>query len=482
MKTSSPYVTGNFAPVSQEVVAMNLPVIGQIPPELNGLFARNGANPLPAADPGLSDQLAHEFVHEFAGEGMVHGVYLQDGQAQWYRNRWVRGDSVRYVLNEPDLEGRIHANDFAANTHVIGFAGKLWALVEGGTTPLELDRNLNTLRRNNFFGTLPHGFSAHPKLDPKTGELHALCYTWDSLEALEYVVVGQDGRVKQTKSIALPGMGMVHDMGLTQRYVVVLDLPVLLEPLMAEAGHPIPFRWQADYPARVGLMPRSYGAQTANATEMPANIPVEMPANIPAEIQWFDINPCYVYHPVNAYDTPEGQVIMDVCRYERMFDQDCHGSLGDALPTLDRWIIDPATAQVTEQRLDDRYQDYPQINPQYLSLPYRYAYLALFGEGINYGGTIKQDLQTGTAVIHDYGPGCAASEPIFVPRASAVAQTREDDGWVLTFVYNEQDQSSALVILDALDFAAPPIAQIQLPQRVPFGFHGSWIPAADLPG
>lgn len=442
------YLAGNFAPVQKEITSFDLSVEGQIPEELNGWFVRNGANPIHIISPAT--------YHEFAGEGMVHGVRIRDGQALWYRNRWVRGDTVRTVLGEPDIGGPIHVTDFAANTSVIGFAGKLWALVEGGAYPIELDQELNSVCRNNFFGTLPGGFSAHPKLDPKTGELHAMCYSWESWDYVQYVVVSQNGRVYRTENVSLPGMTMLHDMGLTQHYVVIFDFPVLLNLQLAETGHPIPFRWCNDYGARIGLMSRQGTAEN---------------------IQWFEVSPCYVYHPINAYDTSDGKVVMDVSRYNRMFDQDLHGSLGDSLPTLDRWVLDPSTGKVTETRIDDRHQDFPRTNPHNVSLPYRYAYLALFGEGISYTGTVKHDMVKGTAVVHDYGRGCAAGEPIFVPKQNAQS---EDNGWILTLVYDGNSNSSDLVILDALNFEAPPIAKVKLPQRVPFGFHGEWISESSL--
>jgi 8'-apo-carotenoid 13,14-cleaving dioxygenase len=442
------YVEGNFAPVAEEKTAFDLPIEGQIPAELNGLFLRNGANPIGKLEPIN--------YHEFAGEGMVHGVSLKNGKALWYRNRWVRGNTVREALGESDIGSLVGANDFAANTSVIGFAGKLWALVEAGAYPIELDRELKSIRRNNFFGTLPGAFSAHPKLDPKTGELHALCYSWDTWDYVQYVVVGANGRVRRTENIALPGMTMLHDMGLTQKYAIVFDFPVLLDLPMVESGHPIPFRWNNEYNARVGLMPREGSA---------------------TDIQWFEVTPCYAFHVVNAYDVEGGSVVMDVCRYERTFARDRYGSLGDALPTLDRWRLDPRNGRVTETRLDDRHQDYPRINPKYLSLPYRYAYLTMFGTGISYAGSIKHDLVAGTSLVQNYGEQCSASESVFVPRQEAQS---EDDGWILTFVYDGSTNTSDLVILDALDFTAAPVAKVRLPQRVPFGFHGDWVPESTL--
>ena len=187
------YLTGNFAPVHEEVTAVDLPVTGTIPESLRGRFLRNGPNPVSAVDPAT--------YHWFGGDGMVHGVRLADGAADWYRNRWVRAGGVIDALGVPDPGGEIHSGmDFAANTNVIGHAGKTLAIVEAGGRPIELSYELDTLRRGDFDGTLPNGFTAHPKRDPETGELHAVCYWWGLGNQVQYIVVDTAGKV--TKVVA----------------------------------------------------------------------------------------------------------------------------------------------------------------------------------------------------------------------------------------------------------------------------------------
>ncbi len=232
------YLRDNFAPVAEEVTTTNLRVTGSIPRELNGRYLRNGPNPI-----GPVDASKH---HWFTGDGMVHGVRLGNGRAQWYRNRWVRSAAVIEALGE-DLAGRELAG--GNNTHVIGHAGRTWALVEAGSPPVEMTDELDTLGVNDFFGTLTdRGFSAHPKVDPDTGELHAMCYHWpDWADHLQYVRVGKDGRVVRTVNIPVPGMTMVHDMSLTPNYVVVYDLPVTINLEMAMGGSSFPFAWNKDY-------------------------------------------------------------------------------------------------------------------------------------------------------------------------------------------------------------------------------------------
>ena len=436
------YLADNFGPVTEEITAADLPVTGSIPRELNGRYLRNGPNPLSDVD-----LAAH---HWFIGEGMVHGVRLTEGRADWYRNRWVRTDDIVRTLGE-DPAGRTFAGP--NNTHVIGHAGRTWALVEAGSPPVELDYELNTVGANDFFGTLKDkGFSAHPKIDPDTGDLHAMCYHWpDWADHIQYVVVGRDGRVKKTVDIPVPGMIMVHDMSLTEHYAVIYDLPVTVSFDLLTQGMRFPFGWNADYEPRVGLLPRNGGA---------------------SDIIWCPVSPCAVFHPMNAYEDAQGRVVIDLCRYERMFDKDHHGPFGDSLATLDRWTIDPATRRVNEERVDQRAQEFPRCHPSLSSKPYRYGYSVGVAPGA-FPAIYKQDMQTGTSSAFYAGEGRHSAEPFFIPRDGAES---EDDGYLMTYVFDANRGASDLVILDARDLSEPPLAQVHLPARVPYGFHGAWVP------
>jgi 8'-apo-carotenoid 13,14-cleaving dioxygenase len=443
------YLSGDFAPVHHEVTAHDLPVIGSIPPELEGRYLRNGPNPL--------GDLTPETHHWFSGHGMVHGVRLRGGRAEWYRNRWVRGGESSDLLGEPPLPSPSRPVAFGANTSVRGHAGVTLALVEGGTLPVELDYELNSVAASDFGGTLPNGFTAHPKIDPNTGEMHALCYSWRELaDHVQYVVVATDGRVRRVVDIPLPGMTMLHDMSITQRYAVVYDLPVTIDPAVAGRSR-FPFRWNPGHGARVGLLPREGTA---------------------SEIVWCEVGPCYVYHALNAYDADDGTVVVDVCRYQRMFDRDVLGPAGDVLPTLDRWVLDPVRRTVSETRIDDRPQEFPRVRADREGLPHRFGYAAGVGAGFTPGATFKHDLVAGTTAAHDHGPGRGSAEPVFVARPGAAA---EDDGWLLSYVHDSTRGASELVVLDARDLSEPPVARVPLPQRVPFGFHGDFVPDTDVP-
>ena len=434
----NPYTTdGNFAPVDREVTATELSVVGEIPEELSGRFVRNGPNPI--------DPIDSMGRHWFSGAGMVHGVRLDAGRAVWYRNRWVHGSAV---------PGSSPRAALSPNTNVGGFAGTTWALVEGGTPPVELSYELNSLGRNDFFGTLPHGFTAHPKRDVESGELHGLCYSWAQLtDHIEYVVVGTDGRVRSTLDIPLPGRSMIHDMSLTENYVVIYDLPVTVDLDVARSGaFTFPFRWNDDYGARVGLLPRG---GTAN------------------DIVWCEVGDCYVFHPLNAYEDGDGRVVIDLCRYERIFDRDVLGPAGDSLPTLDRWTINPRTRVVNEERIDERFHEFPVVRGDLTGRAHRFGYTVGVGEHFLTGSVYKHDVVTGATTEHDFGPGQGSSEASFVARADGES---EDDGWLLSYVYDAASDSSELAILDARDLARPAVARVLLPQRVPNGFHGNWIP------
>jgi carotenoid cleavage dioxygenase-like enzyme len=458
--TSTPdtkrFVEGSFAPVNEEITVFDLPVTGQLPAGLSGRYLRNGPNPLGLDDPDY---------HWFLGAGMVHGVRLRDGRAEWYRNRWVRSKAVATAHHEQWPAGPVHENmDFAANTCIISQAGKTLATVEAGPLPYELTEELDTVGPSDFGGTLPGGFAAHTKLDRQTGELHAIAYFW-AWDHVQHVVVDAAGKVTRTTDIPVPDGPMMHDFALTGKYVVLLDLPVTFSLNAVTQGKELPYVWNADHPARVGLLPRDGSAA----------------------VQWIGIDPCWVFHCLNAYDTDDGKILVDLCQYNAGFDVStlwaAHGPV-----TLDRWTIDPAAGTVRQQRLDDRGQEFPRVDDRIISKPHRYGYSAVIGEitrAITVAGDfgddafsnaiLRHDLAQGTVEAHEFGRDATVGEAVFAP---ASADAAEDDGYVMTFVHNPDRGAADLVILAAQDFTADPVARVHLPARIPLGFHGNWIPDA----
>ena len=445
---------GAYTPVAEEVTSFDLPVTGTIPAELNGRYLRNGPNPMNLDEPRL---------HLFTGTGMVHGVRLREGKAEWYRNRWVRSARVAEALGEQPRPGAsMRRVDAGPNTHVIGHADRTFALVEGGSRPYELTYDLDTVGACDFDGTLRDGFVAHPKLDPTTGELHAVTYVLGG-DTLTYLVVSPLGKVVRSVAIPAPHGPLMHDFALTRKYAVLYDLPVTFSRAAADSGKAFPMNWNEARGGRIGLLPRSG-----------------------TEVRWFDVNPCWVFHTLNAYDQGD-TVVVDVVRYPQMF----AGAelMGNSLPTLDRWVIDTVTGRVTETRLDDHPQEFPVVSPAVVTGAHRYGYSAVTPDLIRYAGPvgtldglpvdafsdslIKHDLDRQTATVRGFGTGHYTSEAYFVPAQNARA---EDDGYVLAYVFDPERGATDLVILSGQDFTGAPIATVHLPTRVPLGFHGSWIP------
>ena len=476
------YLQGPFAPLQEEYTLTGLEVAGAIPDYLDGRYLRNGPNPIGEIDPERS--------HWFIGDGMVHGIRIRDGKAEWYRNRWVRGPNAAKELGEPPPAGHVGLYGLGSNTNVIGHAGRTFALVEGGDPQYELTDELDTVGVCDFDGTLTGGYTAHPKRDPETGELHAVSYSAFRGNKVQYSVIGVDGRVRRTVDITVAGSPMMHDFSLTERYVVLYDLPVTFDapiaaamtvprglrlsarlmlsaligrvpipdPITARIHVPkaserrFPYSWNPKYPARVGVMPRE-GAD--------------------ADVRWFDVEPCYVFHPMNAFE--EGDtIVLDVVRYPKMFERD-HTGPNDGPPTLDRWTVDLADGKIRESRFDDRAQEFPRVDERLVGKRHRYGYAPTALEGIEGDDSLlKHDFVRGRTESCSFGPGKALGEFVFHPSSPDAA---EDDGVLMGFVYDRPTDRSELAIIDAQTLHD--IASIKLPHRVPAGFHGNWVPSTD---
>ncbi|WP_148615237.1 carotenoid oxygenase family protein [Nocardioides rubriscoriae] len=458
------YLQDGFAPVADELTAFDLEVTGTIPDHLDGRYLRIGPNPVD--DPG-------DDHHWFLGEGMVHGVRLEDGAARWYRNRWVR-----------PAEG-----DFAPNTHVVGHAGRTLALVEGGSPPYELGEELDTLGRACFAGDLRAGYTAHPHEDPATGELHAVSYSWTRGNRVDYSVLGTDGRLRRQVEVEVHGSPMMHDCAITEHWVVLYDLPVTFDIDMVAGRTPrpmrlptrfalnrivgrnpvpdrvidavtrgrrapsqLPYSWDADYPARIGLLPREGAADGS-------------------DVRWFDIDPCYVFHTLNAFEVPEtGEVVIDVVRHDRMFATVFTGP--DEGPTsLVRFTLDLASGKAHEHRHDEHSQEFPRIDERLTGRRHRFGYAVEITDGAPGDAVLRHDTVAGTTDVRRLGAGLEVGELVFVPNGRDAA---EDDGVLMGYVTDRPTGRSALRLLDAATLED--VATVHLPGRVPAGFHGSWLP------
>ncbi len=443
-----PFLTGIHAPLSEERMLTDLRVTGAIPAELDGRYVRIGPNPF------KPDPRGH---HWFLGDGMVHGVRLKDGKALWYRNRYIRSMDLEEKGGPKAAPGPRRGRRDLVNTNVIQHNGKTLAIVEAGSFPAELDENLETVAYTDFGGTLQVPFSAHPHEDPLTGELHAVVYDGMVQDTVWHVVVTKDGRVIRQEPIPVQHGPSIHECSITRNYVLVFDLPVTFSMKGLIAGQQFPYAWNPQHQARVGLLPRNGSAN---------------------QIVWCDVDPCYVFHVANSYEREDGVVVCDMSVHETMFAGGPDGPNGRALG-MERWLIDPRSRKVERTTLDSAPQEFHRPDERFFGQPYRYAWSlglpsqdsAFVGEAPIY----RYDLQTGERQAHNFGPGKVAGEFVFVPRS---ADAPEGDGWVMGYVIDTRSDTTELVILDASDMAADPIATVHIPHRIPPGFHGNWLPAA----
>ena len=431
------HTRGNYAPVVEELTTGGLSVTGSLPADLCGTYVRNGPNPV-----------SGDARFWFSGEGMLHGVALRNGTAAWYRNRWVRTP----WLHDPALpkieDGTPRLDRSLANTSVVRFAGRTLALEEN-SLPYEVDADLATIGPWDMNGCLNTAMTAHPKLCPTTGELHFIGYAAQA-PFLVYHVADSSGALVCTSPIEVPGPTMIHEMGLTERHVVLFDLPVVMQRMTRRQPS---FAWSDTYGARIGIMPRRGSS---------------------GDVVWVDIEPCYIFHVANCWERSDGTVVIDAARYPELWRE---GSTRFAPPSvLWRYEVDPVRRTVRETQLDDRTVEFPRIDDRLNGSCARWTH-AIGSNDVMANAIVRYDLaRNGESTVFDFGPGRVPGEAVVVPRAGSV---EELDSWLIAFVYDAARNSSDLVVLAADDVAAGPVATVHLPQRVPFGFHGTWIDGAE---
>lgn len=442
---SKPYLTGHYTPAVDEITATGLTVEGNLPPELTGRLIRNSHNPKPGVTP----------AHWFKGSGMVHGIRLREGRAEWYRNRWVRTpalDGAPYMTERgPDLTAS------TAGTHVIEHAGRLLALCEANF-PFELTRDLETVGAHDFDGKLRGAMTAHPKTDPATGELHFFGSS-PFPPLLTYYVADAKGQVTHSSEVPGASAALKHDFALTRNHVVFIEGTVAFDPT-EHSG--IPYAWNDDQPARIGVMPRGpHGA---------------------GRIRWFAIEPGSMLHAANAYEDAAGRIVLEGPTVDRegfrlswnwWVGAPGRGAEPNTRSRNRRWDLDLASGSFDEQDTDDLAVEFPTLNEEFLGAEHRYQYAVSFPDQNGYGGygVVKYDRTTGDRRVHRVGDARLPSEAVFVPAAGA---TREDDGYLLTVVSDLKQDASQLLVLDASGLDR--IAAVHLPRRVTAGIHGSWIP------
>lgn len=440
---TQPYwLQGNYAPTFTERTITDLEVQGTLPAAVQGLYVRNGSNPATGESP-----------HWFLGDGMVHGIRFDDGRATAYRNRYV-------VTPIHDAGGDLRSAGIPggpnnhSNVSIFQHGGRLLTSGEIGF-PFELaPDDLATLGPYDYGGALTTAMTAHPKIDPVTGELHFFGYGFTA-PYLTYHVVSADGTLRASQEVAVAGPTMMHDFGITERHVVFWEQPVVFDLEAAVAGSGMPFTWQPSYGSRIGIMP--LGGPTS-------------------DIRWVEIDNCYVFHGTNAYAAGDN-VIIDVNRLPTMF-----GPNGDNEPTaVHRWTVATGGADLrfSDEVVSDRQMDLPAIDRRRTGRAHRHAWYATLERdgpyGMEFAGVCHLDHVTGEAEQWLPGPDRRAGEVTFIPDSST---SSEGEGWLTTFVYDRTTDTSEVVVLDALEVAAGPVATVRLPVRVPYGFHGWWVPDA----
>jgi carotenoid cleavage dioxygenase-like enzyme len=457
----NPFLQGNFAPWRMEGDAPDLEVIGEIPRDLNGTYYRNGPNA--AYEPNGR-------YHWFDGDGMIHAIRLENGRAT-YRNRWVQSDGLKEErqAGKALFEGLLTATSpneaprfkNTANTNIVSHAGKLLALVES-SLPTELAPcTLQTIGGYDFAGRLSSPMTAHPKMDPATGEMLFFGYS-PFPPYLQYHVADRRGALVKSEPIDVAWPSMIHDFAVTAEHVVFILCPIVFSFENMAQGKGL-FSWEPERGTRLGVIPRD---------------------GTTADVRWFETDACYVFHPMNAYEEGE-RIVLDVARYEQLLfmapkavrEPDWRGK---NVARMHRWTIDRARGAVSCAPLDDGDGEYPRVDERRVGRKHRFGYLAATGPEGNetlhpvFTAIRKYDFERGTIETRAFGAGNGAGEPIFVPRRPDAA---EDDGYVLALVYDQARNASDFLILDARHLVGDPVARIPLPHRVPYGFHGNWVAA-----
>lgn len=463
--SNHPYLNGAWTPQHEEVNAIDLDVIeGRIPDDIDGIYLRNTENQ-------LHQPLGR--YHPFDGDGMIHQIDFSGGKAS-YRNRFVR---TRCFQAEQDVGGSLWGGlmDKAGVSKRPGF-GAHGSLKDSSSTDIIVHNGKavstfyqcgegyildpETLEQEGVASWVPlDGISAHPKVDQRTGELLFFNYSKHA-PYMHYGVVDRSGKLAHYVPIPLPGPRLPHDMMFTQNWSILCDFPLFWdEELLKRDVHVT--RLHEGLSSRFALIPR-YGQ--------------------PEDIRWFEADPTFVLHFINAYEDGD-EVILDGYFEEDPYpppieNTDGYGHMMAYVdehsfkPKLHRWRFNLANGKTREERLDDRILEFGMMNQRYLGLPYRYAYSTTSKPGwFLFNGFVKHDMVTGESWTIELAEGRYGSEAPFAPRLGAVD---EDDGYLVSFVTDENCGTSECILIDCKRFAEGPVCRIALPHKISSGTHAHW--------
>ena len=459
-----PNLTGNYAPLRMECDIQDLIIEGEVPKDLFGSYYRNGPDP---QFPPMGGQ-----YHWFAGDGMIHAFNFENGKIS-YKNRWVQtskwkqerkaGRSLINALNpmESDPIYNFNSSDGTANTNIIYHANKLLALEEGHP-PFELDPiSLESKGSWDYKKKLNSAMTAHPKIDPKTGEMFGFSYGFGD-NKMTYFVIDASGELTTYSEFETPYSSMVHDFIVTTEHVIFPIFPLIIDfNLVAKGMSPI--AWDSNRLSQIGVMPR-------NGTVK--------------DIKWLEDDPCFVFHPMNAY-TDGDKIIADMMQFEEapLFPH-LDGSIPDnkkAEARLNRWEIDLTSnsGSIKKDYLDEHIGEFPRLDERFSMSNYRYGiYASNHGDspkGISFNSVTRYDYETGNKEFFTLSEFDAVGEPIFVPKSS---DAEEGVGYVIALAYLGKENRSDLMIFDAENISSGPMAKAMLPHRIPYGFHGNWRPGS----
>jgi carotenoid cleavage dioxygenase len=458
-----PYRTGAWTPNVVEYDATELDVVaGAIPDDLNGVYLRNTENPVHDAI-GL--------YHPFDGDGMLHMIGFANGEAS-YRNRFVRTDGFAAeqaageslwagLLASPtdskreDGWGARGRMKDASSTDVVVHRGRaITSFYQCGDLYAHDARTLAPLGKETWVPR--EGISAHTKVDAHTGEMLVFNYS-KTAPYMHYGVVDSDGKLAHYTPVPLPGPRLPHDMAFTERYAILNDLPLFWDPALLAKGAHVP-RFFRDLPSRFAVIPR-------RGTD--------------ADIRWFDAEPTYVLHWINAYEDGD-EIVLDGFRQGQP-EPPKNGNIFryldlNAMQTIPhRWRLNLATGQTKEEDLSDTIMEFGMVSGAHAGRPYRYTYNMTGVEGwFLFDGIVKHDVVAGTEQRYVFDDGVFASETPFAPRPNARS---EDDGYLVTFTTDMNNDASECAIFDAADITAGPVARVRLPERISSGTHSTWMPA-----
>lgn len=457
-------VPDNLGPIFVEYDQADLAIEGELPRELNGTLYRNGANPqFPTAD-----------SHWFFGDGMLHAFRLDNGRA-FYRNRWVRtpkwlaehdaGKALFGGFNRklPGVAKSVTSDGGVANTNVLYHAGKLLALEEGHP-PTEIERDtLATRGYCDYGGAINGPFTAHPKIDPVTGEMLFFGYNATGLLTAGMSVgsIDRTGKVTRFDRFKSPYAAMVHDFIVTERHILFPILPLTGSLWRAVRGKP-PYAWEPGKGSYVGVMKRDGKTR---------------------DIVWFRSEACFVFHVMNAWEDGD-RIEANVMQSEVVpLFTDVDGKPTDpekARARLCRWSFDLSgkTDRFTRRYLDDITGEFPRIDERRAGLRSGHGWYACADPslplGLSLSGLVHVDGDGARRGRYMLPLGDSVSEPVFVPRAKDGA---EGDGWLLVVIWRGRENRSDLAVFNATDIDNGPIALVKLDHRVPDGFHGNWVAA-----